>query len=108
MENSTQKICNIFIDFIFFNTRSNIEIFCDDGRAIGCRIYEDEIENFSVTNITFRNITYTSRLPAGIAAANETNTVDVTLENITANGRKINSLSSPLLEVDKFANVEVK
>ncbi len=94
-----------FIDNVLFE---NIEIFCDDGRAIGCRIYEDEIEDFSATNITFRNITYTSRLPAGIAAANETNTVDVTIENVTANGRKINSLSSPLLDVDKFASVEVK
>ena len=94
-----------FIDNILFE---NMEIFCDDGRAIGCRIYDDKIENFSATNITFRNITYTSRMPAGIAAANETNTVDVTLENITANGKKINSVNSFLLEIDKHVNVEIK
>ncbi len=94
-----------FIDNILFE---NIEIFCDDGRAIGCRIYDEEIENFSATNIAFRNINYTACVPAGIAAANETNTVDVTLENITANGRKINSANSPLLDIDKYATVEVK
>lgn len=94
-----------FIDSILFE---NIEIFCDDGRAIGCRIYDDKIENFSATNITFRNIICTSRLPIGIAAANETNTVDVMLENITANGKKINSVNSPLLEIDRYASVEVK
>lgn len=94
-----------FIDNILFE---NIEIFCDDGRAIGCRIYDDKIENFSATNITFRNITFTSRLPIGIAAANETNSVDVTLENITANGKKINSVNNPLLEIDRYASVEIK
>ncbi len=94
-----------FINNVLFE---NIEIFCDDGRAIGCRIYDDTIENFSATDITFRNVTYTSHLPAGIAATNETNTVDVTFENITANGRKIGSANSPLLEADKYATVEVK
>jgi hypothetical protein len=94
-----------FIDNILFE---DIEIFCDDGRAIGCRIYDDKIENFSATNITLRNITFTSRLPIGIAAANETNSVDVTLENITANGKKINSVNNPLLEIDRYASVEVK
>ena len=46
----------------------NIEIFRDDGRAICCTVYGEDIENFTAENIVFKNISYISRLPVKVAS----------------------------------------
>ncbi len=71
-------------------TFDNIEIFRDDGRAILCTVFTEEIGdmntvpicNFTADNIVFKNITYNAAMKSKFSAANETNTVNVTVENV--------------------------
>ncbi|MBR6647720.1 MAG: hypothetical protein IKL09_09435, partial [Clostridia bacterium] len=75
------------IDGILFE---NIEIFRDEGRPILVKIYDEQAENFEIKNIIFKNISYTSYMKPKIAGTDSsTNTVQVELEGITANGRKL-------------------
>ena len=68
-------------------TFDNIEIFRDEGRPINVKVYDEDAENFSMQNIIFRNIRYTSYLPAQVASnEHDGNTVQVQFENIRANG----------------------
>lgn len=55
----------------------NIEIFRDEGRAICCIIYDDNIENFTAENIKFKDISYTACEPS----------------KIYSNGKQSNSMS---------------
>ncbi len=72
------------IDGVLFE---NIEIFRDEGRPILVKIYDEQAENFEMKNIVFRNISYTSYMQPKIAGTDsDTNTVQVTLDNITAYG----------------------
>lgn len=101
------------IDGVTFN---NIEIFRDDGRAMACLVFTEEIgdmetvpiNNFTADNVVFKNITYNAAMKNKIAAANETNTINVTVEN--CNFRKFNSSehSKLMFETDEFANVTFK
>lgn len=98
------------IDGITFD---NIEIFRDDGRAMACLVFTEEIgdmetvpiNNFTADNIVFKNISYNAAMKNKISAANETNTMNVTVENV--NFRKLNSAknSKLMFETDEFANV---
>ncbi len=75
------------IDGVLFE---NIEIFRDEGRPILVKIYDEEAENFEMKNIVFRNISYTSYMQPKIAGTDsDTNTVQVTLENITSCGMQM-------------------
>ena len=97
--------CDGNIDGILFE---NIEIFRDEGRPILVKIYEEEAENFGIKNITFRNISYTSYMKPKIAGNDSnTNTVEVTLENITSYGK---SVKNPKLsfELGKYSDVTMK
>lgn len=77
------------IDGVLFE---NIEIFRDEGRPILVKIYDEEAENFEIKNIVFRNISYTSYMSPKIDGTNShTNTVQVKLDNITANGNELQS-----------------
>ncbi len=68
----------------------NIEIFRDEGRPILVKIYDEEAENFEIKNIVFKNISYTSYMLPKIAGTDsDTNTVQVTLDGITAFGRQL-------------------
>lgn len=79
--------CEGSIDGVTFE---NIEIFRDEGRAILVKIYDEEKENFTIGNVNFKNITYTSYMPSKIAGnESDTNTVGVRLENINANGHTV-------------------
>lgn len=72
------------IDGVLFE---NIEIFRDEGRPVLVKIYDEEAENFEIKNVVFRNISYTSYMKPKIAGTDsDTNTVQVQLDNITANG----------------------
>ncbi len=83
----TAEICTGSIDGVVFE---NIEIFRDEGRAILVKVYDDEAENFEIKNVQFKNITYTSYLPSKIDGnRHKSNTVEVKVENVIGNGKKI-------------------
>lgn len=86
-------------------TYENIEIFKDTGRAIGCLIYSDDIENFQINNIQYKNIKYNAKLPAKFTSNGKQNTINATIENVTANG---SALTNSSIEKDSFANVTVR
>ena len=98
------------IDGITFD---NIEIFRDDGRAMACVIFTEEIgdmdtvpiNNFTADNVVFKNITYNAAMKSKFSAANETNTVNVTVENAKFRNYTSAKNSKMLFEVDDFANV---
>ena len=76
--------CDGGIDGVVFE---NIEIFRDEGRAILVKVYDEEKENFNIKNVEYKNITHTSYMPSKIEGnPNDSNTVQVKAENITANG----------------------
>lgn len=97
-------------------TFDNIEIFRDDGRAILCTIFTEEIGdmdtvpiyNFTGDNIVFKNIKYNAAMKSKISAANETNTLNVTVENVQAGIFNSSKNSKLIFESDKFANVTYK
>ncbi len=98
------------IDGVVFD---NIEIFRDDGRAMACVVFTEDISdmdtvpinNFTADNIVFKNITYNAAMKSKFSAANETNTVNVTVENVKFS--KFNSATDKnlMFESDAFANV---
>lgn len=97
-------------------TFDNIEIFRDDGRAMSCVIFTEEIGdmetvpiyNFTADNIVFRNITYNAAMKSKFSAANETNTVNVTVENVNFKNFSSDKNSKLMFESDEFANVTYK
>jgi len=101
------------IDSVLFD---NIEIFRDEGRAMACIVFTEEIGdidtvpiyNFTADNVVFRNIKYNTDMKSKFSAANETNSINVTVEN--SNFGKLDSASDNRLmfESDEFANVTYK
>ena len=97
-------------------TFDNIEIFRDDGRAMSCVIFTEEIGdmetvpiyNFTADNIVFKNITYNAAMKSKFSAANETNTVNVTVENVNFKNFSSDKNSRLMFESDEFANVTYK
>ncbi len=97
-------------------TFDNIEIFRDDGRAIMCTIFTEEIGdmdtvpiyNFTADNVVFKNITYNAAMKSKFSAANETNTVNVTVENVKTGSFTSSKHSKLMFESDEFANVTYK
>lgn len=74
-----------FIDGVLFE---NIEIFRDEGRPILVNIYDDEATDFKISNVIFRNISYTSYMNPKISGTkSDSNTVEVKLDNILLFGK---------------------
>ena len=104
------ELANGSIDGVTFE---NIEIFRDDGRAMACVIFTEEIgdmetvpiNNFTADNVVFKNITYNAAMKSKFSAANETNTVNVTVENAKFRNYTSAKNSRMLFEVDDFADV---
>lgn len=101
------------IDGITFD---NIEIFRDDGRAMACVIFTEEIGdmdtvpiyNFTANNVVFKNITYNAAMKSKFSAANETNEINVTVENVKFQNFSSDKNSKLMFEQDEFANVTYK
>ncbi len=97
-------------------TFDNIEIFRDDGRAMLCTIFTEEIGdmdtvpiyNFTADNVVFKNIKYNAAMKSKFSAANETNTVNVTVENVQTGIFNSSKNSRLMFESDEFANVIYK
>ena len=86
-------------------TYDNIEIFKDTGRAIGCLIYSEDIENFKIDNIQYKNIKYSTELPAKFTSNGRQNTINATIENVYSNGNKLTNAD---IITDQYAKVEIK
>ena len=95
-------------------TFENIEIFRDEGRAIGCMVYEEDgtqkpVENCTIKNIVYKDITYVSKLPNKIAANGRPgNSISVSFENVKYNTTELNRLNSIFFETDEYATVSFK
>ncbi len=87
-------------------TFENIEIFRDDGRAIGCIIYGEDIENFNATGILYKDISYNAGLPSKIAGNGLANNVEAKLDNVTAYGINVAPLSNLFFETDGIVQVD--
>lgn len=87
----------------------NIEIFRDEGRPICVKVYDENGQNFSITNVVYKNITYSAYLRAKVASNGfDSNTVQVRFENIKANGldpkRAVNNRL--LMDLDQTCDVQ--
>ncbi|MBQ2965221.1 MAG: hypothetical protein IJE14_11245 [Clostridia bacterium] len=80
---------------------------------MACVIFTEEIGdmdtvpiyNFTADNVVFKNITYNAAMKSKFSAANETNTVNVTVENVKFQGFNSAKHSRLMFEQDEFANV---
>ena len=79
-----------------------IEIFNDTGRPIGCLIYGDDVENFEINNITYKNIKYSGELKPKFTSNGKSNSINVTIDNVMANGKKLTNRD---IEADQYATV---
>ncbi len=92
-------------------TFENIEIYRDEGRAIGCVVYEEDgtktpVENCTVKNIVYKDITYVSKLPNKIASNGKTtNTLSASFENVRYRNIKLDKLNRIFFETDEYANL---
>ena len=89
-------------------TFENIEIHSAKSRAIGCLIYNTDIQNFSITNIKYKDIRYNAVNKNKFAGNVSTNTVQAELENVYANGSKITSENSDTYNEINNASVTIK
>ncbi len=97
-------------------TFDNIEIFRDDGRAMSCIIFTEEIGdmetvpiyNFTADNVVFKNIKYNAALQSKFSAANETNSMNITVENVSSGYFASDNDSFVMFDTDKFVNVTYK
>ena len=89
-------------------TFENIEIYRAYSRAIGCLIYGDDVQNFNISNVKYKNIRYTAPKKNKIASNGKVNSIQTDFENIYASGSKITSLDSKYFEYDQYAKITVK
>ena len=86
----------------------NIEIHQTKSRAVGCLIYNSDIQNFNISNINYKNIRYNSAKPNKIASNGKVNSIQANFESIYANGSKLTSVDANNFETDKYATVTLK
>lgn len=86
-------------------TFENIEIFRDDGRAIGVVILGEDIENFSCENITFRNISYKACESSKVSGNGRNNKISVSFEDIYYCSSKISDKTPFAFTIDSSADV---
>ncbi len=89
-------------------TFENIEIFRDDGRAIGVVILGEDIEDFSCESISFKNITYKAGAQSKVSSNGKSNNISVTFEDIFYGSREITDKTSFAFTLDKTAQVSFR
>lgn len=89
-------------------TFENIEIYRAYSRAIGCLIYGEDVENFNISNVKYKNIRYTAPKANKIASNGKVNSIQAEFENIYSSGTKITQINSTDFEYDKYANITLK
>lgn len=88
-------------------TFENINVYEAQSRAIGCLILTDSIGDFSISDVTYKNITYNAPLKDKISSNSQTtNLISVKYDNVVANGNKItDSTSSSYIEKDSYSTI---
>lgn len=89
-------------------TFENIDIHRAKSRAIGCLIYNNDIQNFSITNIKYKDIRYYASKKNKIASNGKANTIQAEFENVYSNSTKITKVDTTNFETDSYATVTVK
>ncbi len=89
-------------------TFENIEIFRDDGRAIGVVILGEDIENFTCDSILFKNISYKSGSSSKVSSNGKKNNVGVIFEDIYYGSKEINKNSLMAFDIDKSCDVSFR
>ncbi|MBR4286146.1 MAG: hypothetical protein IKT55_00410 [Clostridia bacterium] len=89
-------------------TFENIDIYRAYSRPIGCLVYGDDVQNFSISNVKYKNIRYTAPKKIKVASNGKANSIQAEFENIYASGSRISSLSSDYFEYDSYAKITVK
>lgn len=83
---------------------------------MACLIFTEEIGdmetvpiyNFTAENVVFKNITYNAAMKGKFAAVNETNKIDVTVENVRFMKLSSDKNNKMMFEADEFATVAYK
>ena len=89
-------------------TYENIDVYQTYSRAIGCLIYGDNVENFKISNVTYKNVRYNATKKTKVASNSKTtNTIQTTFENVHANSNKITDVNTTFFEYDKYATITV-
>ena len=89
-------------------TFENIDVYRASSRAIGCLIYGDNVQNFNISNVKYKNVRYTAPKKNKIASNGKPNSIQVEFENVYASGSKITSLNTNQFEYDSYANITIK
>lgn len=91
-------------------TFENFEIHYAASRPIGCLIYSTDIQNFNISGIKYKNISYSSASYPNKIASNgsSTNSIQAEFEDLYYNGMKITDINSGLFEYDSCANITIK
>lgn len=91
-------------------TYDNIYMHSIASRPIGCLIYNSDIQNFSITGVKYKNITYSSANHPNRIASNgkSTNKIQADFEDIYYNGMKITDVNSGIFEYDNCATITIK
>ena len=91
-------------------TYENIYMHSVASRPIGCLIYNNDIQNFSITGVKYKSITYSSAKQPNKIASNgkNTNKIQADFENIYYNGMKITDVNSGIFEYDSNATITIK
>ena len=95
---------NTLIDDILFE---NIEIYQNAGRPINLFIESEEAKRTKITNVLFRNITYSGGIPSRVNTRSQgNNLIEVCFENVVGNGVKwTNENIAGFLEQDEQSTV---
>lgn len=89
-------------------TFENIDIHRAHSRAIGCLIYNSNIQNFNISNVKYKNIRYNASKPNKIASNGKPNNISVEFENVYNSGGKITQVDSTNFETDSYAKITIK
>ena len=96
------EVCGGRVENVTFE---NIEIFRDEGRAICCMIYDDGIRSTEISNITFKDIKYTSKLKSKVYSGDQSNRVSVNVNNVRANGVSASVLRFSAFTKDRYSDI---
>ena len=86
----------------------NIEIFRDDGRAIGVVILGENIDGFSCENISFSNISYKSGAQSKVSSNGKDNTISVSFRSIFYGNKEITDKTPFAFTLDSTAEISFR
>ncbi len=102
VENPGGSISNVTYENIYMHSLAS--------RPIGCLIYGSDIQNFNITGIKYKNISYSSASHPNKIASNgqSSNKIQADFQDIYYNGIKITDVNSGIFEYDSCATITIK